>query len=196
MAVNPFTPGRTVDPQFFAGRGSEIDRFTMFLKSAKGGNPMNLAILGERGIGKSSLLRKCERLVKKEKCVAVRIDLDVSVDSIDSLVFQILSGIKREGSLHSKLFSLSEKIRSFFNEYRVSIGLLGSSFQATKSGVSSSLEALDELRRIWDNITPGVSGVIIMMDEAEQLERIEGGLQFLRNIFGRLSVYIPQKRDE
>lgn len=187
MAVNPFTPGRTVDPQFFAGRGSEIDRFTMFLKSAKDGNPMNLAILGERGIGKSSLLRKCESLVKKEKCVAVRIDLDVSVDSIESLVFQILSGIKREGSLHSKLFSLSEKIRSFFDEYRVSIGLLGSSFQATKSGVSSSLEARDELRRIWDNITPGILGVIIMMDEAEQLERIEGGLQFLRNIFGRLS---------
>ena len=39
MAVNPFTPGRTVDPQFFAGRGREIDRFTMFLKSAKDGNP-------------------------------------------------------------------------------------------------------------------------------------------------------------
>ncbi|MCK4326515.1 hypothetical protein KAW55_07160 [bacterium] len=48
MAVNPFTPGRTVDPQSFAGRGTEIDRFTMFLKSAKDGNPMNLAALGER----------------------------------------------------------------------------------------------------------------------------------------------------
>ena len=48
MAVNPFTPGRTVDPQFFAGRESEIDRFTMFLKSAKDGNPMNLAVGRER----------------------------------------------------------------------------------------------------------------------------------------------------
>ncbi|HCX90056.1 MAG: hypothetical protein COW04_01295 [Deltaproteobacteria bacterium CG12_big_fil_rev_8_21_14_0_65_43_10] len=187
MAVNPFTPGRTVDPQFFAGRGSEIDRFTMFLKSARDGNPMNLAVLGERGIGKSSLLRKCESLVKKEKCVVVRIDLDVSVDSIDSLVYQILTGIKREGGLHSKLFSLLEKTRSFFDEYQVSIGLLSSSLQATKKGVPSSLEARDELKRIWDNICQGIPAVIIMMDEAEQLERIEGSLQFLRNIFGRLS---------
>lgn len=187
MAVNPFTPGRTVDPQFFAGRVREIDRFTMFLKSAKDGNPMNLAVLGERGIGKSSLLRKCESLVKKERCVVVRIDLDVSVNSIDSLIYQILTGLKREGSLHSRLFSLSEKIRNFFDEYQVSIELLGSSLKATKRGELSSLEAREELKRIWDNISQGVPAIIIMMDESEQLERIEGSLQFLRNIFGRLS---------
>ncbi|MBU1486976.1 AAA family ATPase [bacterium] len=187
MAVNPFTPGRTVDPQFFAGRESEIDRFTMFLKSTRDGNPMNLAVLGERGIGKSSLLRKCESLAKKERCVVVRIDLDASVDSIDSLIYQILTGIKKEGSLYSKLFSLSEKIRSFFDEYQASIGLLGSSLQATKKVATSSLQARDELKRIWDNISQDVPAVIIMMDEAEQLEEIEGILQFLRNIFGRLS---------
>lgn len=49
MPVNPFTPGRTVDPQFFAGRKMEIERFTMFLKSARDGNPMNLAIYWGRG---------------------------------------------------------------------------------------------------------------------------------------------------
>ncbi len=187
MAVNPFTPGRTVDPQFFAGRAREIDRFSMFLKSAKDGNPMNLAVLGERGIGKSSLLRKCESLVKKERCVVIRTDLDISVDSIDSLIYQILTGIKREGSLNSKLFSLSEKIRSFFDEYQVSIGLLGSSLRATKKGAPSAMEARDELKKIWDSISQGVPAVIVMMDEAEQLERIDGSLQFLRNIFGRLS---------
>jgi AAA+ ATPase superfamily predicted ATPase len=187
MAVNPFTPGRTVDPQFFAGRESEIDRFKMYLKSAKDGNPMNLAVLGERGIGKSSLLRKCENLAKNKKCVVVRIDLDPSVYLIDSLLYQILTGIQREGSLYSKLFSLSEKIRKFFNEYKISIGLFGSSLQATRRVPAASLEARDELKRIWDNIKQGVPAIIIMMDEAEQLEKIEGSLQFLRNIFSRLS---------
>ena len=151
MPINPFTPGRTVDPQFFAGREKEIDKFTMFLKSATDSNPMNIAVLGERGIGKSSLLRKWENIVKKEKCVVIRIDLDVSVDSIDSLIYHILAGIKKEGSLHSKLFSFSEKIRSFFDEYQISVGLLGSSLQATKRAEPSSLEARAELKKIWDN---------------------------------------------
>lgn len=119
--------------------------------------------------------------------MVVRIDLDTSMASLDSLIYQILMGIKREGGLHSRLFSLSEKIRGFLDEYQVSIGLLGSSFQVTQKGVPSSLEARDELKRVWDSISPEISAVIIMMDEAEQLEGIEGSLQFLRNIFGRLS---------
>ncbi|MCK4249243.1 MAG: ATP-binding protein, partial [Candidatus Omnitrophica bacterium] len=187
MAINPFTPGKTVDPQFFAGRKNEIDRFTMFLKSVKDGNPMNLAVLGERGIGKSSLLRKLENLAKQGKCVVTRIDLDSSINSIDSFIYQILTGIKKEGCLYSKLFSLSDKIKRFFDEYQISIGLPGASLKANKKASPSSLEARDELKRIWNNISQGVPAVIIMMDEAEQLESIEGSLQFLRNIFGRLS---------
>jgi AAA+ ATPase superfamily predicted ATPase len=187
MPINPFTPGRTVDPQFFAGREKEIERFNMFLKSAKQGNPMNLAILGERGIGKSSLLRKCENIVKREKCVVIRIDLDISMDSLDTLIYHILAGIKKEGGLHSKLYSLPEKIKKFFDEYQISIHLLGSSLLATKKIEPPSLKARDELKKIWDNIGQQIPAVIIMLDEAEQLERIEGSLQFLRNVFGRLS---------
>lgn len=39
-----------------------IEKFKMFLKNTCQDNPMNMAILGERGIGKSSLLRMCENL--------------------------------------------------------------------------------------------------------------------------------------
>ncbi len=187
MAVNPFAPGRTIDPELFAGRREEIERFRTFLKSTMEGNPMHLAILGERGIGKSSLLRKWETMARAERCITVRLDLDPSVDSIDSLLYHILRGIKREGALHSRLFSLSRKVRDFFDEYEVTIGVLGSSLQVGRKALSPSLEARDEFRGIWDGIHPSIPAVVIMMDEAEQLEKIEGSLQFLRNLFSRLA---------
>ncbi len=40
--MNPFTPGHTVDPQFFAGRKKEIEKFKMFLKNTRQGKVSNL----------------------------------------------------------------------------------------------------------------------------------------------------------
>lgn len=114
---NPFSPGQAVDPQFFAGRAKEIKRFLSYLNSAKYGNPMNLAVLGERGIGKSSLLRKYENLAKEQKSIVIRLDLDGTFDSINTLISVILTTIKKEGQTYSKLFSVSEK----FNHYGLKV---------------------------------------------------------------------------
>ncbi len=56
MKYNPFKPDRIADPNLFAGRVSEIEIIKRSLFQAKHGNPPNLLITGERGIGKSSLL--------------------------------------------------------------------------------------------------------------------------------------------
>ena len=187
MLINPFSPGKTVEPEYFAGRKKEIDKFEMFLKSASQGNPMNLAILGERGIGKSSLLRMCEFLCKKQRSISVRIDLDVSVDTITSLIHVILSGIKREGEVNSKLLKLSEGIKNFFQNYQVSIDVLGTKIEARQRKEITSTEFREELSKIWNHIKGTVPAIVIMLDEAEQLENIKGSLQYLRNTFTRLA---------
>jgi len=154
------------------------------------GNPMNLAVLGERGIGKSSLLRKYESLAKEKKCITVRLDLDSSFDSINTLASVILSEIKKEGQVYSKLLSASDKIERFFNDYNVSVELLGSGFGIGKKADSpkSSLAFRSELSKIWNSIKDDVPAIVIMMDEAEELEKIEGGaLPVLRNVFSRLA---------
>jgi len=151
---------------------------------------MNLAVLGERGIGKSSLLRKYEELAKEQKCITVRLDLDSSFHSIDTLASVILSEIKKEGQAYAKLFSASEKIKGFFRDYKVAVELLGSGLEIDKkaSSPTSSLAFREELARIWESVNDTVPAVVIMMDEAEELERIDAGaLQVLRNVFTRLA---------
>jgi len=186
---NPFSPGRTVDPQFFAGRQKEINRFLSYLKNTKDGNPMNLALLGDRGIGKSSLLRKFDNLAREQHCITVRIDLDSSFDSINVLASAILAEIRQEGQTYAKLFSVSEKVKKFFRDYRISVDLLGSGFEIDKktNSPNSSLAFRDELTKIWKSVKGSVPAIVIMIDEAEELENITGVLQVLRNVFSRLA---------
>ncbi len=50
---------------------------------------------GERGIGKTSLLRKFEQIALDENCIAVRIDLHPAVDSLDRLLYNICEEIRK-----------------------------------------------------------------------------------------------------
>jgi hypothetical protein len=59
---NPFRPGSIVTPGMFSGRYDELESMERALFQAKKGNPQHFLILGERGIGKSSLLY-CIQLV-------------------------------------------------------------------------------------------------------------------------------------
>ncbi len=185
--MNPFTPGHTVDPQFFAGRKKEIDKFKMFLKNTCQGNPMNMAILGERGIGKSSLLRMCENLARTQRCIVVRVDLDAAIPTINDLIVTILQAIKQEGEAYSKVFKASEKAKRFFDTYKISAGIMGVSLGLDRHKQASSHEVRLELQKVWRIVKEYVPAIVIMLDEAEQLERIEGSLQFLRNTFSRLA---------
>ncbi len=185
--MNPFTPGHTVDPQFFAGRKKEIEKFKMFLKNTCQSNLMNMAILGERGIGKSSLLRTCENLARAERCIVVRVDLDAAISTINDLVITILQEIKQEGEAYSKIFKASEKAKRFFDTYNISAGIMGVSLSLDRHKQTFSHEARLELKKIWNTVKEYVPAIVIMLDEAEQLEHIEGSLQFLRNTFSRLA---------
>ena len=62
-------PGRTIDPQFFAERKSEIKKFKMFYRNVKQGNSLHFVVQGDRGIGKTSLIRYLESLAKADKVV-------------------------------------------------------------------------------------------------------------------------------
>ncbi len=54
--INPFTPNNPVSTGMFAGRHEEIKILEQSLHQAKHGNPINILVTGERGIGKSSLM--------------------------------------------------------------------------------------------------------------------------------------------
>lgn len=70
--ANPVT-----DSALFAGRRDELGEIGYYLDHAKGApRPINLAILGGRASGKTSLLNMAETEAIKRGFLTVRIDLD------------------------------------------------------------------------------------------------------------------------
>ena len=182
---NPFRPGGPVEPEYFTGRGEEIRLFERFLRSTRDGNPFNIAIMGERGIGKTSLLRKFEDIGEKSGCMAVRGSLDPSISNLPELCTYILESMREKGA------GKTGRIRDFFKKYNIEslkIKLLGLEAEV-KKGYTSSLQITfrKELEEIWEEVGKEAGGIILLIDEAEQLENIKGSLPFLRNVFQALS---------
>ena len=93
---NPYDFANPVsDVDLFVGRKDELEEIKYYLNHAKTApRPINIALLGKRASGKTSLLNMCEIEAKKRGFCTVRIDLDED-DAKTQLVFfyKIFDGI-------------------------------------------------------------------------------------------------------
>lgn len=99
---NPFKPTRPVYRGMFAGRVNEINRIETILHETKEGNPTNLLIIGERGIGKTSLLLLL-------RCLAMG-EIHINKDDFDFMtVFVSLDKRTSVGELARKMNKAMER---------------------------------------------------------------------------------------
>lgn len=182
--MNPFNPYGPIPPENFAGRTNEIGEFKMRLKSTMRGTSQHMAVMGERGIGKTSLLRKFEQIAHDEDCIAVRIDLHSAIESLDQLLY-ITHEEVRKVALHyyGPLGRTYKNIQRFLENYSL-VSPYGGVQQVRQQPIQTIF--FDRMLEMWSNISEKVSAVVIMVDEAEQLAKITGSLEFLRNTFSRL----------
>lgn len=188
--MNPFKPGMPVDPEYFGGRAQEQDTFETSLRYSIAGNPHHLAIIGERGIGKSSLLRKFEQLALQRDCMVVRRELDPTVDSIASLVMFILEALESQGASHMpRTLAAKRKIGAFFLKYKLGVSVMGHGFSIEKLSTSAAFQDYfyKELLHVWNGVRDATSGIVFLLDEAEKLQSIVGAWSFLRSVFTRVS---------
>ncbi|MDV3244221.1 MAG: ATP-binding protein [Nitrososphaerales archaeon] len=189
---NPFEPGKPVDPEYFGGRKRELETFREYLGYSIEGNIHNLALMGERGIGKSSLLRKFEQIASEEYgCLVIRREMDASVDSLRSLTMFMLEAAKSEGSsrLVSRKRKAAEKVTRFFERYKVGISVMGQGVSIERLERTAAVQDYfySELMHIWEGIREGTRGVVFLIDEAERLQGVEGSWSFLRSVLTRTS---------
>lgn len=188
--VNPFKPGIPVDPEYFGGRTGEQEIFETSLNYSMRGNPQHLAILGERGIGKSSLLRKFGQLAKQYDCIVVRRELDATVDSIAALVMFMLEALHSQGSSHvAHTQKAKKKVSDFFSGYKIGVSVMGYGFSIEKLRTAAAYQDYfcKELMHVWNGVKSATSGIVFLLDEAETLQTIPGAWSFLRSVFTRIA---------
>ena len=72
---NPFIPTQIARNELFSGREEELQDALICLKQTSDGSPSGFLVVGERGIGKSSLLVKIEDFDVANNITAVRTSL-------------------------------------------------------------------------------------------------------------------------
>ncbi|MDH2899555.1 MAG: hypothetical protein PXY39_01150 [archaeon] len=170
---NPFSPQHPAQPEYFVGRKEEVEYFrATALNSAqlKPPSPMNYAILGTWGLGKTSLLYELKQIALqdlkkdiKSACIhcpltpqAGRSWQTFSADFLNN----VNSTINATTKVQSKIVSELTKWQPAFN-----LGIVS----AQRSGASrtTSPDMLTSLKDLWNkHLRPsGIDVVFILLDD-------------------------------
>jgi hypothetical protein len=168
--LNPFVPQHPAQPQFFAGRKSEIDDFRRAAFNSAKLNPhipVNYAILGTWGMGKTSLLYEFQQIALKElkdtiRCASFYLALSPQScktwdDFANNFLRSVRSTIITTEGIQAKII---EEIKKWDIEFNT--GLI-----SAKREKSSSHDFLEALENLWKkHLEPkGIEIAFVFLDD-------------------------------
>lgn len=172
--ANPFSPQHPAQPEYFAGRKAETDYFReTALNSAmlKPPAPLNYAILGTWGLGKTSLLYELKQIAVNEmrkdaKCACIHYSL--SPQSCRDWRTFSTDFLRTVNSTLNATSNLQSKIKSELNKWQLTLnfGVLGAQ-RAGTSEMTRAPDMLGSLRDLWKkHLQPaGIDVVFVLLDD-------------------------------
>lgn len=192
MRYNPFQPNRIITPAMFVGRSAEIRTIEHYLFQAKGGNAQNFLVEGERGIGKSSLLRYISAVANEGlpavdgsifNFLLVSVDLGGAHSQVD-IVRAVGRELKKAMGSQDALREHAKKAWDFLSNWEV----LGVRYHKSDlafdpdDAKDSLIDQLAEVARSGQ-----IEGILILIDEADAAP-VEAHLgEFAKSLTERLS---------
>lgn len=182
---NPFKPTQPIFRDMFTGRINEINRIESVLLETKDGNPTNLLIIGERGIGKTSLLLLSKFLASSnipiDDDVLNFMTLFISIDrrtNINQFAIKMNRELKRQLRNHDKAIQFTKDIWQFVQRIEIGGSKIGPQFgEMNEAEVFENFmySMIDTVKSI---VSPGIAtsklglrkpkdGVVILIDEAD-----------------------------
>ncbi|MFH0819897.1 MAG: AAA family ATPase [bacterium] len=203
---NPFKPNSPVFTGMFAGREKEINGIARSLFQTKNGNPNHILLVGERGIGKTSLLSLANNFAKNEiiwdeqnyNFLTIQINLSEKMTMADlavSLKIKVereLEKINPEITLIKKCWDHILKIEAGGIKYRGSDNMQDEEPQICEKFTHSLVDTVKKLTQDTAasevGITQKKDGMVILIDEADRANKSLNLGSFLKNLTEALSV--------
>lgn len=188
---NPFKPNNPIYSGLFAGRLDEIKKIDDALYQTSFGNPTNLLFIGERGIGKTSLLLLTKFFAqgdivfeeKKHNYLTLQMNLNSDLNQL-SFILKFKNVLQREIHKIYKTKKLIDDVWGFVKRLEVT----GCKINANDTSevqliiddfVYSIVETIETLRNHKENPK---EGIVILIDEADTASKDLNLGGFLKNL--------------
>jgi len=148
--TNPYDFGKPVrEAKLFAGRQKELEEIDYYLELSKSDRPIyhNLALIGPRSVGKTSLLNMIEHMAKKKGLLAVKLSLDEEISTDEVRFFKeifdnlVTKGARKGmyGGIRGKTYKLFRKAIDLLDIDARLPFLFGTAYIGLKKGTKTTL---------------------------------------------------------
>ncbi|MDM8566946.1 AAA family ATPase [Candidatus Halobeggiatoa sp. HSG11] len=168
--MNPFDPKNPADKTNFAGRENELEEIKKSFELTFNGKANHLLLKGERGIGKTSILKHIQDEYENQQALIVFSRLG-HFESMTELVKDIIANFydtvekkASENTLQKVTAFLSKTIKG------VEIGGIGVSFRS-ENNIEETIAPnfAKVLMKFWDEIRDDFKSLVIIIDETDRL---------------------------
>ncbi len=195
MNENPFSPKHPASPKYFVNRRRILERFEKQLAVCAQSvlpRPDNFAVVGQWGMGKSSVLQKLESICSAQKelnCFSALVQLTPeSCMNLEKFGQRMRDEIER--SFRTADISLLSKLkREVLPHWRlktIELGIVSAEKRVQDRSIVTSLE--DSLRELWRVLSEnGIKVAVLMFDDFHYMaQHYATGLYDIRGIFQNL----------
>jgi len=195
--TNPFNPKHPVEPIFFVNRKEILNTFIRTLKRSVEAKPDNLAVLGDWGLGKTSVLRKFESIaltqLKGIKIFSAFVELTPATSKdFTSFITRVRDEIERSFKVVDLpiLAKLKKEIIPNWRIRSVDFGITLERREQEKRNRSSVTIFEDTLRDLWETLVSlKIDIVLLCIDDLHYLaQQHPDALYDIRGVFQRLAM--------
>ena len=181
MKSNPFTPKSGWEPKTFAGRKEEFKFFEKKIEEAKKGRCDHLLILGEWGIGKTSLLREFKRIAQEKGFISSMVTIrefrktEDLADAVEHLI----------ETIPLKLPLDLNKLRNFLSQIEsLGVQVLGTGFQLYRKTerMDPQVFLLKCLQILWEDLKDKTKVLPIFLDDVQNFDRVTEIFTLIKNV--------------
>lgn len=166
--ISPFTPGNPVPIELFVGRQAKIEEIVRYVQQSSSGKEENVFLVGDRGIGKSSMASFLRYLVTtKNNMLGIHVFLG-GVSTLEEMVRHIFDQLLKEA--HTQAWY--EKIAQLFGNHIRQVGLFDIS--VTFAPPEKDLRELVRefpvaLNKLLQRLEGERAGLFIVLDDIDAL---------------------------
>jgi len=185
IASNPFTPKSGWEPKVFVGREKELEFFRKKLEEARDGRCDHFLILGDWGVGKTSLLKEFKKIAQQEGILTSYFPIrefqekDSFIHATEHLTKEIPRGLPIK---HEKLKNFIEYLRGL----GVTLPIIGGGVQIPIKDVGlkgdPQVMLLETLINLWEDVKKESKVGVILLDDVQNYKPISGYLTILKNV--------------